>query len=145
MLPAQRVLNDLWRTMNSCGRKIRLLAYPLPSASCLSFSVFLRVVELPAVELPVGRGGDGVGEKRNHDTTARKPGPLKIIQYSLCLHACLQPSACLSVCYLYVQCLPIVFSLLCPPPLSLFSILYCTVLVCLSIFLLSLLIDCLHD
>ncbi len=44
---------------------------PLPSASCLSFSVFLCVA---------GRAywremGDGVGEEPNH-TTARKSGPL---------------------------------------------------------------------
>jgi hypothetical protein len=41
---SQRVLNDLWRTRLSCGSMIWLLLHPppptLPSASCLSLSVF---------------------------------------------------------------------------------------------------------
>ncbi len=99
-------------------------------------------LSLPASIL-LGVGGGGWLEAKTYDS--RKPEPLKIIQYSLGLHICLQHSACLYVCYLYVQCQPIVFSPLCPPPLSLFSILYCTVLVCLLIFLLALLIDSLPN
>jgi hypothetical protein len=37
---------------------------PLPSASCLSFSVFRGV---SPVELSGGRGGEGVGEEQNPD------------------------------------------------------------------------------
>ncbi len=51
---------------------------PLPSASCLSFSVFLCVV----VQAYWRERREGVGEEPNH-TLARKPCPLSIIQYSL--------------------------------------------------------------
>jgi len=47
---------------------------PLPSASCLSFSVFFCVA--------YGRGGRERGKEPNH-TTSRKLGPLQIAQYSL--------------------------------------------------------------
>ncbi len=50
---------------------------PLPSDSCLSFSFFLCVAGRA-----YWREGEGVEEEQNH-TTARMPGPLLIIQYSL--------------------------------------------------------------
>jgi hypothetical protein len=53
---------------------------PLPSASCLSFSVFLCTAG--RAELTDRRGERGAGEEPNH-TTARKPGPLCIVRYSL--------------------------------------------------------------
>jgi hypothetical protein len=60
--------------MLSCGRMIRLLAHTphilLPLTTCLSSKVFL-------VELTDGRAGGPT------HTTARKPGPLYTIQYSL--------------------------------------------------------------
>ncbi len=58
---------------------IRLLAHPhlssLPSATCLSFSVFLFIAGRDYWR--EGGGGGGV-EEPNH-TTARKPGPLETI------------------------------------------------------------------
>jgi len=63
VVPARRrVLNDLQRTRPSCGRMIQLFARPspLPSASCLSFSVFLCVA----------------CQAYWQDRAARKPGPL---------------------------------------------------------------------
>ncbi len=60
---------------------IWLLPHPIPprpSASCLSFSIFLCV---PARAFWRERG-KGVGEEPNH-TTTRKLGPLLIIQYSV--------------------------------------------------------------
>ncbi len=51
---------------------------PLSSASCISFSVFLCVPD----RAWGGGGGGGMGVDPNH-TTARKPGPLNIIQYFL--------------------------------------------------------------
>jgi hypothetical protein len=47
------------------------LAVSLSQSSCVS-----------PVELTDGRGGEEEDEEANH-TTARKPGPLQIIQYSL--------------------------------------------------------------
>ncbi len=70
----------IYRGQAFCGLMIRLLAHPLPpllSASCLSFSVFLRVAG-PAY-WPEGGGG---ADETNH-TTTRKSGPLEITQYSL--------------------------------------------------------------
>jgi hypothetical protein len=58
--------------LRSC-RMIPLLAHPfppLPSASCLSFTVILCVAGRAY------RSGEGVGEEANH-TTARNPGPLQ--------------------------------------------------------------------
>jgi hypothetical protein len=52
---------------------------PLPAESCLSFSVFQCVAGKREER---GERGEGVGEELNH-TTARKPGPLSIIQNSL--------------------------------------------------------------
>jgi hypothetical protein len=62
----QRVLNDLQRTRLSCGRMNWLLAHPLPSASCLSFSLFLCAA---AVKLERGEGGAWA---RNHESYDRK-------------------------------------------------------------------------
>jgi hypothetical protein len=53
---------------------------PLLSASFLSLSFFF----CRRSSLPKGEGGEGVGEKPNH-STARKRGPLYIIEYSLTL------------------------------------------------------------
>ncbi len=70
----QRVLNDLYMTLLSCGRMIRLLAHPLPS---LSWQQVVSLSQSPCVslvELTDGRVGEGVcGGEPNH-TTARKPG-----------------------------------------------------------------------
>jgi hypothetical protein len=54
-----------------------------PTPNCLSFLAFLCVASRAYSEV-VREEGKGVGEEPNH-TTARKPGPLKIIQYSLVL------------------------------------------------------------
>jgi hypothetical protein len=54
----------------------RLLAHPLPPSPVYKLSLFLSLPVCP-VELTDG----GVEEEQN--ITARKPGPLKIIQYSL--------------------------------------------------------------
>jgi hypothetical protein len=51
---------------------------PSPSASCLSFSVFLCV----AGRVYWQQRGEGEGKEPNH-MTARKPGPLQMSQYSL--------------------------------------------------------------
>jgi hypothetical protein len=55
----------------------------LTSETCLSFSVFLCVTGRAYCR---ERGGEGMGEELNH-TTARKPGPLYIIQYLTELYA----------------------------------------------------------
>jgi hypothetical protein len=78
----------------SCGRNIRLYARPLSrqqfvslsQSSCVSPSNLLR--------------GEGVGVEPSH-TTARKPGPLKIIQNSYlltysCLHLMARRMYCAS-------------------------------------------------
>ncbi len=70
-------------TRLSCGRMIRLPAYPLPFlpllplAGCLCVSVFLCVAGRAYC-----RDGREVGEEPNH-TSERKPGPLYIISYPL--------------------------------------------------------------
>jgi hypothetical protein len=63
----QRVLNGLYHAFLVLYDSAPRLAPspPLPSATCLSFSVFLCVA---------GRG-DGRGAKSANQTTARKPGP----------------------------------------------------------------------
>ncbi len=79
----QRVLNDLYRGpgflvvvwLGSCPNP------PLTLASCPSFPFFLYVVRRVVLHSTDGRG-EGVGEEPNH-TTARKPDPPLIIQYSL--------------------------------------------------------------
>ncbi len=70
----------IYRGLGFLARMIQLLTHPLfpplpATCFCLSFSVFLSVV---------GRRerGNGVGVEPNH-MTARKHGPLQIIQYSL--------------------------------------------------------------
>jgi hypothetical protein len=57
---------------------IWLLPHPLSPVSKLSLLLSLPVCRLAS--LPTGGGGVVWGEEPNH-TTARKPGPLKIIQY----------------------------------------------------------------
>jgi len=76
----QRVLNALQRTRLSRGLVTQPLPH-LPSASCLSFSVFLCVAESSLLAGEVVRAY-GVGEEPNN-TTAAKPGLLYITQYSL--------------------------------------------------------------
>ncbi len=60
---------------------IRLLTHPHPPSPVSKLSLFLSLPVWSQVELTDG-GGEGVGEEPNH-ATARKPGPLYIIQYSL--------------------------------------------------------------
>jgi hypothetical protein len=66
----QRVRNDIKRTRLSCGRMIRLhtrlLLPPLPSASCLSFSVF------PCLT----RWGEGGGRGAKSHDCEKRLGPL---------------------------------------------------------------------
>ncbi len=73
----QRVLNGLQRTRLI----IRLLAHPLPPSPISKLSLFLSLPMCRRSGL-LTRDGEGVGEEPNH-TTARKPGPLWIIQYCL--------------------------------------------------------------
>jgi hypothetical protein len=82
--PEQRILNDL--KIIGLSRLIWLLPHPSPLPSPVSKSLFHK---LSSCVLPVRRAywrvrGRGVGAK-SCSTTARKPGPLKIIQYSLVL------------------------------------------------------------
>ncbi len=75
----QRALNNLQSIRLSRGRIIWLLPRslpPLPSVSFLSFSVFLYVAgQAYWREREVGKGGGDANQR-----TARKPGPLWIIQ-----------------------------------------------------------------
>ncbi len=61
----------------------RLLAHLLPPPSREQVVYLSQSSCVSPVELSEGEG-EGVGEEPNH-TTARKPYPLKIIQYSLVL------------------------------------------------------------
>jgi hypothetical protein len=67
--------------MLSCVRMIRLLAHPLPLARQQVVSLSQSFCMSP-VELSGGRDGEGVGEEPIYNAV-RKPGPLKIIHYSL--------------------------------------------------------------
>ncbi len=72
----------LQRTRLSRRRMICLLSLPFPPLSCQQVaSLFLSSYVSP-VELTEGRGRWVVWEELNQ-TIARKPGPLKTIQYSL--------------------------------------------------------------
>ncbi len=75
--------NTEWfmRTTLTCGRLVGSSPtppLPLPSASCLSFSVFLSVT----CQASWRERLEGVGEEPN-DRTSRKLGPLLTIQYCL--------------------------------------------------------------
>ncbi len=74
----------------SCGRMICLLPHPFfPSpVSKLSLILSLPVFHQSSFLTEEGGGEEEVGEEANH-TTARKPGPLQITQYSL--PVCLMP------------------------------------------------------
>ncbi len=74
LYPAQRELNDLQITRLSRRRMIWLLPHHLSR-------LFLSLLVRCWLSLLTGQG---MGEEQNH-TTARKPGALKIIQYSLTL------------------------------------------------------------
>jgi hypothetical protein len=58
---------------------IRLLAYPLPPSPKGNLSLFLSLPVCRRSSLLTGERGEVVGEEQNH-TTARKPGPLEIIE-----------------------------------------------------------------
>jgi hypothetical protein len=64
-----------------------LLAHPLPPSPVSKLSLFLGLPVCRRSSLLTGEG-ERVGEEPNH-TTARKPGPLEIIHYSLLLPLCL--------------------------------------------------------
>jgi hypothetical protein len=75
----QRVLNDLLRARLSRGRMIWLLAHPAPLTNKLDWRHRERERQVADGR---GEGGRGVGKEPNH-MTARNPGPLSLIQYSL--------------------------------------------------------------
>jgi hypothetical protein len=58
---SQRGFNDLLRAKLSCGRMMWLHALPLPSASCLSFTVFMSVAGLAYVVEPNHATGRKLG------------------------------------------------------------------------------------
>jgi hypothetical protein len=69
----------------SCGRLIGLLAHPLtppPPPHLSKLTLFLSLPVCHRSSLLMGEGGGGRGEEPNH-MTARKPGLLEIIEYSL--------------------------------------------------------------
>jgi hypothetical protein len=69
MRVTQRVLNDLYRTILSCCRMIRLLAHPLPPSP---------VSKLDRRHTGRLRKRDNLltGEEEGSNTRAREPGPL---------------------------------------------------------------------
>jgi hypothetical protein len=86
----QRVFYVLKRTRLSRHCMIWLLPLPLPSPTPISkFSLFLI---LPVFR-PMSRRREGGGNEPNH-TTARKPGPLQSINYSLMFPIGRTPVSC---------------------------------------------------
>jgi hypothetical protein len=72
----ERVLNNLQRTMPSCGIMIRLFVHPLPPSPRQEGVSLSQCSCVSPVELFDGRGGgEGVSEEPIH-ATARKPGSL---------------------------------------------------------------------
>jgi hypothetical protein len=65
-------------------RSYDLTPAPPPSfhSSVSNLSLFLNLLVCCRSNLPYSIGGEGVGKEPNY-TTARKPGPLSVIQYSL--------------------------------------------------------------
>ncbi len=70
-----------WFIEGQASSPILLLVHPLPLSRQKGRPATHRKTEKER-QLAHGRGGKGVGEEPNH-STARKPGPLQIIQYSL--------------------------------------------------------------